>query len=523
MDLSIIVYALVFIAGVVLAFIVGVILHKKQLADTFEGAREESKKLLEEARREADRLVKNSVREAKEENRQRRQKFEDESRQRRAEISKLENKIKQREQNLEKKFSIIEKKESELDQLTNDLRAEETRYKRMVTECETVLEQSRNTLQNIAGMSPEEAKRELIKSLEDDARKEAQERIRAIEEEAKQEGEERARSMVSLAVQRISSEYVNESTISVVSIPSDDMKGRIIGREGRNIRAIETATGVDLIIDDTPEAVIISSFNPIRREVAKIAISRLVADGRIHPARIEETVKRVQEEFNQTIIENGEQACFETGITDLHPELIKRLGRLRYRSLGQQTVLQHSLEVAHICAIMAAEMGLNVKRAKRCGLLHDIGKAVDQETEGHHAQIGAELCAKYNENEQVVRAIADHHAEDVTHLSPLGVVLHAANALSANRPGARKELLESYVKRLNDMEDLVSGFAGIESAFVMQAGREVRAMVQPAGVSDDEIVDLSQNIASRLRSELTFPGQVRVTVVRESKFTDYAK
>lgn len=521
--MDIIVAVVIAVAGIIVASVFGLVLHKKQLAATFEDAQAESKKVLEEARKEADRMVRDAIRESKDENRNRRQKLEEEGKERRAEIAKLENKTKQRERNLDKKFEIIDKKEQDLDSMGESLREEESRYKRLVQECEKTLEQSRRTLQNIAGMSPEEAKRQLVKSMEDEAKKNAQELIREIEENAKREGEERARSMVSLAVQRISSEYVNESAVSVVSIPSDDMKGRIIGREGRNIRAIETSTGVDLIIDDTPEAIIISSFNPVRREIAKISITRLVQDGRIHPARIEETVQRVKDEFDQTIIENGEQACFDAGITDLHPELIKRLGVLRYRSAGQQTVLQHSLEVAHICAIMASEMGLNVKKAKRAGLLHDIGKSVDQEVEGHHSHLGAELCSKYEEPEEVTRAIRDHHNEEVTHLSPYGVIVHAANSLSANRPGARKELLESYVKRLGNMEEVVKGFDGIQEAFVMQAGREIRAMVTPSGVSDHEIVDLSQNIASKLRSELTFPGQVRVTVVRESKYSDYAK
>lgn len=511
------------LVGSFITLTISVFLRKKQFAAAFQNAQSESKQILDEARREAERLVRDSVRESKDEGRERRNKFEEEARQRRAELAKLENKVKQREQNLEKKFEIVDKREADIEKTSAQLRDEETRYRRLIGDCERILEQSRRTLQNIAGMSPEEAKRELIKSLEDEARKEAQERVRHIEEEARRDGEERARSMVSLAVQRIASEYVNESTVSVVPIPSDEMKGRIIGREGRNIRAIETSTGVDLIIDDTPEAVIISSFNPVRREIAKIAIGRLVADGRIHPARIEETVKRVRDEFDQVLVENGEQAGFETGITDLHPELVKNLGKLRYRSAGQQTVLQHSVEVAHICGIMAAEMGLNVKKAKRCGLLHDIGKALDQETEGHHSQIGADICTKYNESADVVKAIADHHMEDVTNLNPYGVVLHAANYLSAHRPGARKEHLETYVKRLTDMEEVVRSFSGISEAFVMQAGREIRAMVSPSGVSDNEIVDLSQDVAAKLRNELTFPGQVRVTVVRESKFTDYAK
>lgn len=378
-------------------------------------------------------------------------------------------------------------------------------------------------LEEIASMSQEEAKRNLIQSLEAKARIEAESTIQQIEEEARREGERRAQSTVSLAVQRVSSDYVNDSTVTVVGLPNDEMKGRIIGREGRNIRAIEQATGVDLIIDDTPEAIILSCFNPIRREVAKLSIEKLIADGRIHPARIEETVKKVMQEFDQVILEGGEQAAFDTGITDLHPELLSYLGKLKFRTAGQQTVLQHAVEVAHICGIMAGEMGTDVKQAKRCGLLHDIGKAVDQETEGHHALIGAELCRKHNESAPIIEAIESHHSDHLTHAGPLTVILNAANILSSNRPGARKEVLETYVKRLNQMESMVTDFSGIDKAFIIQAGREIRAMVKPVGINDDQVLRLSSDIAFRLRKELTFPGQVKVTVLRESKYVDYAK
>lgn len=504
-------------------FVVGVVLHKKQLAAAFKKAEAEAKQLREEARREADNIVKQALKEAKDENRTRRQQFEEEAKNRRSEINKLESKIKQREQSLEKKLEIVEKREGELTTLEQRLKKEEESYHRLNLECTDTLEHARRTLQNIAKMSPEEAKRELMRSLEEEARREAKERLRQLEEQMRKDADERARSVVSLAVQRVAGEFVSDATISVVALPGDDMKGRIIGREGRNIRAIEQATGVDLIIDDTPEAVIISCFNPIRREIAKITLERLIADGRIHPARIEETAKRVTTEFETIIREAGEQAAFDVGITDLHPELIKHLGRLKWRTAGVQTVLQHAVETAHICGIMASEMGLNVKRAKRAGLLHDVGKAVDQEAEGHHAVLGSELAAKYGEAEQVVEAIRLHHAEDMTQASPYAVVLHTANVLSAKRPGARREVMETYLTRLGDMEKLVKDFAAIEDAYIMQAGNEVRAMVRPAGVSDRDVVDLANDIASKLRQELTFPGQVRVTVVRESRFTDVAK
>lgn len=521
MDLVIIlvVGAICLVGGLVF----GIMFHKKSLSATFDAAQTDSEKILQEANSERDRIIKEAQEEIKTENKQRRSQLDQEIKKRRSEFQKLENKVKTREQSLEKKLSVIEKKESDVERMTNHLNQQEQHYKSMIGEYEESIAQNRKTLETIASMSQEEAKRELIRSLESDAKKAASERLKEIEENTKQEAERIGRSVVSLAVQRVSSEYVNDSTVTVVALPTDEMKGRIIGREGRNIRAIEQSTGVDLIIDDTPEAVILSCFNPIRREVAKISLERLIADGRIHPARIEETVKKVESEFEQVIVENGEQAAFDTGITDLHPELIKYLGKLKYRTTGQQTVLQHSVEVAHICGIMAAEMGVDVKKAKRAGLLHDIGKAVDQEVEGHHAQTGADLCSKYKEDGSVIEAIRSHHTDELSYAAPVTIIVHAANVLSERRPGARREVLETYIKRLNGMEDIVNSFDGIAESFVIQAGREIRALVSPTGVSDNDIVNLSNDIAFKLRSELTFPGQVRVTVVRESKEVDFAK
>jgi ribonucrease Y len=514
---------LAILAIIILVGFVTLKLNEKSMTKTFEDAQQESKVLLEEARKEADRIIHQSNRDARDEVRKKRHSFDDESKARRSEISKLENKVKSRETALEKKLSAVDKKEGDLERATQQNEQLDARYKRLISETEKQLEDNRRVLQGIAQMTAEEAKRELMNLMADDAKKECQKRIQDIEEQTRQQADKLAQSMISLAVQRIASEHVNDSTISVVSLPSEDMKGRIIGREGRNIRAIEQATGVDLIIDDTPEAVIISCFNPIRREVAKVTLERLIADGRIHPARIDETAKRVETEFEQIIQENGEQAAFEAGITDLHPELLKMLGKLRYRSTGQQSVLQHAVEVSHICGIMASEMGLNVKLAKRAGLLHDVGKAAGQEAEGHHAHLSAEICAKHRENDVVIEAVRLHHQEDLGRASAYAVVVHAANTLSANRPGARKEVLESYIKRLESMETIVQEFSGIDSAYVLQAGREVRAIVTPSGVSDDEIIGLSNDIASKLRHELSFPGQVQVTVVRESRFVDYAK
>lgn len=500
----------------------GVFLHKKQLSAAFIRAQNESKKILEEARREADRLVKSALHEAKEESRRRRKEFEEESKRRKAEINKLEKKIKLREQTIEKRIASIEQREENAQKLEQQLQKEEKRQLRLLAECELAIERNQQALQKIANMSIAEARQELMNTLQEEAKKEAQEQIRQIEEQTRKDASKKATEIVSLAVQRMAGEFVNDSTIAVVALPSEEMKGRIIGREGRNIRAIEQATGVDLIIDDTPEAVIVSCFNPIRREIAKLTLDRLIADGRIHPARIEETAKRVESEFGGIIREYGEQAAFDLGITDLHPEVLSLLGKLRFRSTGLQSILQHSIETAHICGMMAGELGLNVKKAKRAGLLHDIGKAVDQEIEGHHADISAELCRKYGEHADVVEAIKMHHAEDLLHASPLAVILGAANTLSANRPGARKEILEGYIKRLKGMEDIVLKFPGIESAYVLQAGREVRALVSPEGVEDEEVSNLADEIAHTIRKELTFPGQVRITVLRESKYVEFA-
>lgn len=509
--------------SLVAGFALGIVFHRKNLKATFDAAQLDSEQVLREAAEERERIIKEAHHEAKKENKQRRQQFDAELKKRRSEIQKIESKIKNREDSIEKKLNLLEKKESELEKSGEQIKLQEEQYKSLIQECEQLVQKNRQTLETVANLSQEEAKQQLIRSLETEAKNAAKESLRKIEDDTRQEGERIAKSMVSLAVQRISSEYVNDSTVTVVGLPSDEMKGRIIGREGRNIRAIEQATGVDLIIDDTPEAVILSCFNPIRREIAKIALERLIADGRIHPARIEETVKKVGTEFDQVIRENGEQAAFDTGITDLHPELIMHLGKLKYRTAGQQTVLQHSVEVAHICAIMASEMGIDPKKAKRAGLLHDIGKAVDQEVEGHHAKIGADLCIKYGESRDVIDAVQNHHTEDMNFGLPLTIIVQAANQLSERRPGARKEVLETYIKRLDKMEDIVNSFPDIAESFVIQAGREIRALVKPTGVSDSNVIDVSNEIAFQLRKELTFPGQIRVTVLRESKQVDFAK
>lgn len=516
---GILVIVITFLVGLLL---LGVFLHRKKLSNIFDSAQEESKKILDNARREADQMIRTAIKEAKEESRKRRKEFEEDAKDRKSEVYKLEKKLKQREQALENKLSTIDGREKKLVEKEKKLIVEEKKKLQLITEYELAIERNQKTLEKVANMSAEQARHELMQTVEEEAKKQAQTTIKKIESDARRDAALKARDIISLAVQRLAGEYVNDSTITVVTLPSEEMKGRIIGREGRNIRAIEQSTGVDLIIDDTPEAVIISCFNPVRREIAKITLERLIADGRIHPARIEETAKRVEEELNLIIKEHGDQAAFDTGITDLHPELIQHLGKLKFRSTGTQSVLQHSIETAQICGMMAAELGLNVKRAKRAGLLHDIGKAVHHEVEGHHADVSADLCLRYGEHQEVIEAVRLHHAEDLLNASAFAVILGAANTLSSNRPGARKELIESYIKRLEDMEAIVKDFQGIEEAYVLQAGREVRALVTPDGVSDEDVRNLSDDIALKLRQELTFPGQIRITVLRESKVIEYA-
>lgn len=500
----------------------GLVLHRKKLASSFENIQRESQKVLEDARREADQIVKAALNEAKDESRRRRKLFDDEAKKRKDDLAKLEKKIREREQTLNNKNTSLGVREKSLEAKEKKLSLDEKKNLRLIAENELIIAKNQKMLEKVANQSAEEARKELVRLLEDDARKEVQNTIRNLELDAQKDANSKATEIVSLAIQRIASEYVNDATVTVVSLPSEEMKGRIIGREGRNIRAIEQATGVDLIIDDTPEAVIISCFNPIRREIAKITLERLIADGRIHPARIEETAGRIEREFESMTKEYGEQAAFEVGITDLHPELITLLGRLRFRTTHLQSVLQHSIETAHICGIIASELNLDVKKAKRAGLLHDIGKALDQETEGHHSELGAQLAKKYGESDSICDAIRSHHKEPLMSATSLAVILSAANSLSSKRPGARKEIVSSYVKRLEDMEALVSKFKGVEKSYVLQAGREIRAMIVPEGASDDDVRDLSYEIASKLRKDLNFPGQIRVTALKENKFVEFA-
>jgi ribonuclease Y len=448
--------------------------------------------------------------------------FEKETKEKKEQLQAQERRLFHKEENLDKKIEIYDKKErvlikkeDEVSQIGEDVKKKQARYNELI-------EEQRYQLEQLAGISSQEAKALLISSMEDEAKHDSAKLIRRIENEAKEAAKRKSQEVMALAIKRYSGDYVAEKTVSVVNLPNEEMKGRIIGREGRNIRAIEAATGIDLIIDDTPEAVILSGFNPVRREVAKISLERLIDDGRIHPARIEEIVEKVSQEIETSIKEAGEQATFDVGVHGINQELVKLIGRLKYRSSYAQNVLQHSKEVSFICGVMASELGLNVKRAKRSGLLHDIGKAVDHEVEGPHALIGADLGKKFGESNEVVHAIAAHH-EEVPPETPLAVLVQAADTLSGARPGARQEMLESYVRRLEDLERIAVSFKGVTKSYAIQAGREIRVMVAGENVDDDQSFILCRDIARKIEKELTYPGQIKVTVIREIRAVDYAR
>jgi len=440
---------------------------------------------------------------------------------RRKELAALERRLQSREEGLERKFELLERKDEDLQKRDRALAGQERRLKESEAKLEELIASEREKLEKISGLTAEEAKRMLVEAMESEAKHEAGKTLRRIEEELQAEAERKAKNIISLAIQRYAGDYVAEKTVSVVSLPSDDMKGRIIGREGRNIRAIEAATGIDVIIDDTPEAVILSGHNPVRREIARQSLERLITDGRIHPARIEEVVSKVEKEVAKAIAEAGERAVFDTGLHGIHKEIQKLIGRLKFRTSYTQNVYSHSMEVAFICGIMASELGLSVKTAKRAGLLHDIGKAVDHEVEGPHAAIGAELAKKYGESPKVVAAIGSHHDDNPTNI--YGVLVQAADKLSAARPGARREMIESYVKRLEELEKIARDFPGVEKCYALQAGREIRVMVGNKSVTDEDAVVLSKDIARRIEKDLSYPGQIKVTVIRESRAVEYAR
>jgi ribonuclease Y len=514
-------YILVAVAvGVVVGVAFGII-YRYSLRSKLALFRKEADKLIQEARKAAEGIKKEASYEAKGIVYQARAEAEKEFKDRRQELNQMERRLRQREEYLERKIEQAERREQELARREREMNHRERSLRNKEAQVEETLKHQKEALERISGFSAQEAKAELLRRVEEEARFEAARVAKQIEDEAKEEAEKRAKEIIALAIQRYSSEYVGDATVSAVSLPSDDMKGRIIGREGRNIRALEAATGVDLIVDDTPEMITLSAFNPIRREIARLALERLIADGRIHPARIEEVVAKVKKEVEATIKEEGEKAVFEMGLSGIHPELVKLLGRLKYRTSYGQNVLQHSKEVAYLAGLMASELRVNVKLAKRAGLLHDIGKAVDFEHEGPHQEIGASLARKYGESERVVAAIAQHHDAEAPTVE--AALVAAADALSAARPGVRSESIENYIQRLNKLEELCRSYNGVDKCYAIQAGREVRIIVKPEEVSDEASWSLSRDLAKKIEAEMTYPGQIKVTVIRESRFVEYAK
>ncbi len=511
-----------FVVGLLMGAGLGVAGRQFWLERRSRHLQEQAKNILGEARKEAETIKKEAILQAKDSLFQMKAEFEKESKESRKELQNLEKRVLQKEENLEKKSESLDKRENNLTKREKTIQQQEKDLTDKEKELAVVLDEQRKRLEGLSGISSQEAKDMLIRTIESEARHEAAILVKRIETEARETADRRAKNTIALAIQRYSGDYVAEKTVSVVTLPNEEMKGRIIGREGRNIRAIEAITGVDLIIDDTPEAVILSGFNPIRREVARVSLERLISDGRIHPARIEEIVEKVAIEIETTIRESGEQAAFDVGVHGIHPDLIKLLGKLKYRTSYAQNVLQHSREVAFLCGIMAAELGLNEKQAKRAGLLHDIGKAMDHELEGPHATIGADLARRYGESPNIVHAIAAHH-EDIPAEDILAILVQAADALSGARPGARKELLETYVKRLEDLERIASTFSGINKAYAIQAGRELRIIVDSDVVNDADVLLLSRDIAKKIEGELTYPGQIKVTVIRETRSVEFAK
>ena len=501
---------------------VGYAAHQMQIRKKIESAQNFSARIIDEARKEAESIKKESVLQAKDYLLKAKTDFERDSKERKAELDSLEKKIRSKEENLERRVDLLVQKEGNIEGREKSLTQKETQVSEKHKKLDDLIEDQRRQLERVAGITSEEAKQVLIQSMEADAKRDAVALIRKAEEEARRTCDKKASEIIAYAIQRYASDFVAENTVSVVNLPTDEMKGRIIGREGRNIKAIEAATGIDLIIDDTPEAVVLSSFDPIRREVARISLERLISDGRIHPGRVEDVVKKVKAEVDGIIRETGEKASFDVGVHDIHPEIIDLLGRLKYRTSFSQNVLQHSIEVAHLTGIMAAELGLNIKEAKRAGLLHDIGKAIDHKVEGTHAAIGATYAKRFGESERIVQAIATHH-DDGRSNTLLGVLVQAADSLSAARPGARREMLEAYVKRLEELEKIANSFAGVEKSFAIQAGREIRIMVESDKVSDNDAVIICRDIIKKIESELTYPGQIRVTVLREVRVTDFAK
>lgn len=516
--LNIIIIAVALAGGIVCGYFV----DKQVLMKKLGKSRTTAAKILEDAYAEAKTAKKEMVLEAKEEIHKLQVENDEDLRNRRSDVQKLEDRLAQREEFMNKKEEQLDRKQDSLEQSKKNLENKELELQSMKTNLEEKKESLNAQMEKVAGLTREEAKSILINTYEEDAKKDAAKLVREIEDNAKQEADKKARDVITLAIQKLASDQTSEVTVSSIPLPNDDMKGRIIGREGRNIRSLEEATGVDIIIDDTPEAVVISSFDPVRREVARIALEKLILDGRIHPARIEEMVEKSRKEIEESIREAGENAVLETSIQGIHPEIVKTLGRLKYRTSYGQNVLKHSLEVSYLAGLMATEIGADVKVAKRGGLLHDLGKALDHETEGTHVSIGVNMARKFKENEAVIHCIEAHHG-DVPYHSVEAILVQAADAISSSRPGARRENLENYIKRLTQLEEIASGFNGVEKSYAIQAGREIRIIVKPDVITDDAALFLAKDIAKKIEEQMEYPGQIKVNVIRELRSVEYAK
>ena len=512
--LSLILCIALVVVGAV-CFFIGMTYRKKVAEKEIGSAEEEARRIINESIKGGESKKREMLLEAKEEIHKSRNEYEKEVKERRSELQKQERRLQQKEESLDKKLDLHEKKEDELAKKAANIQAQQE-------EVASLKRSQMEMLEKISGLTQEEAKAYILKGVEDDVRHETAVKIKEIEQQLKDDADSLAREIITTAIQRCAADHVAEATVSVVPLPNDEMKGRIIGREGRNIRTLETITGVDLIIDDTPEAITVSSFDPVRREIARLALEKLIADGRIHPTRIEDMVEKARREVDHTIKVEGERASFETGVHNLHPEIIKLLGRQKYRTSYGQNVLNHSIEVAHIAGLLASELGVDVTLAKRAGLLHDLGKAVDHEMEGSHVQLGVELAKKYKESPVVINAIEAHHG-DVEPQTIIACLVQASDAISAARPGARRENVENYIRRLEKLEELTSSFPGVEKSYAIQAGREVRIMVKPEEVSEDNMVLLAHDLAKKIESELEYPGQIKVNVIRETKAVEYAK
>ena len=513
--IEIVLVVLAVVVAIVAGFAAGISYRKKVAEREIGSAEQEATRLINEAIRSGENRKKEMLLEAKDEIHKSRTEYEKEVKERRGELNKQERRLQQKEESLDKKTDAFERKEEDLSRRMSEVAQNKAQV-------EEIKQQQLATLEKLSELTQEEAKQYLLDTVESDVRHDAAMKIKEIEAQFKEEADEKAREVIAIAIQRCAADHAAETTVSVVPLPNDEMKGRIIGREGRNIRTLETITGVDLIIDDTPEAITVSSFDPVRREVARLALEKLIADGRIHPTRIEDMVEKARKEVDRTIREEGERACYETGVHNLNPELIKILGRQKYRTSYGQNVLNHSIEVSHIAGLMASELGVDVAMAKRAGLLHDLGKSIDHEVEGSHVQLGADLARKYKENPIIVNAIEAHHG-DVEPKTIIAVLVQAADAVSAARPGARRENVENYVRRLQKLEELTGSYPGVEKAYAIQAGREVRIMVKPEEVSEDNMILLARDVAKKIEAELEYPGQIKVNVIRETKAVEYAK